>query len=224
MSPPRQIDAATTTAVSGDSLNRPPNLGNSPLLAGTIFLARRLCPQEHANQLAEISMNPQLTLLLAEEHVADLRGAAERARIASGAIHRAPKSRPRNPVARLSALLQRVTSRPTATGHPGSRPHVDRDRPVTIRRSTSADLALIREIAQLDSQGPPRGPSLVAEIDDEIVAAIVIGPGTVIANPFRRTADAVALLRLRTEQLRSPQAPSRRALGRLRARNAAAEA
>jgi hypothetical protein len=135
-----------------------------------------------------------------------------------------PQLRPRNPVARLSTLLQHVTSRPAATARPRSGPQLDRDRPVTIRRATGADLASLREIAQLDSQGPPRGPSLVAEVGNEIVAAIAIDTDTVIANPFKPTANAVALLRLRAEQLASPQTPSRRALGRLRPRNAAAEA
>ena len=95
---------------------------------------------------------------------------------------------------------------------------------MTIRRATSADHASLRAIAHLDSQGPPSGPLLVAEICDEIVAAIAIDTARVIANPFRRTADAVALLRLRAEQLTSRQTPSERGLARLRARNAAAEA
>ena len=222
MSPPRQIGAAAASAVSGDSLNRPLNLGSSPPFAGTIGLTRRLYPQEHANQLAGISMNAQLTLLLVEQHHANLHRAAGRARIASGALHPAPKPRPRRRAARLSARLEGPTSRPAATSRPGNRSDVSH--PVTIRPAKSSDLASIREVAQLDSQRPPSGPLLVAEVGGEIVATLVIGTDVVIANPFRPTADAVALLQLRAEQLRSPQTPSRRALDRLRLRSAAGEA
>lgn len=168
-------------------------------------------------------MNAQLIFLLAKQHEAELHRAAERARIASRQIDRAGEWRPRK-VARLSVRLDNLTGRPAATGRPGGRPHADPDRPVTIRRATSADHASLREIAHLDSQGPPSGPLLVAEIGDEIVAAIAIDTARVIANPFRRTADAVALLRLRAEQLTSTQAPSNRALGRLRPGDAPAEA
>jgi hypothetical protein len=131
-------------------------------------------------------MNPQLTLLHAEQHVAELRRTAERARIAGGAFDRMPTAHVRSPTTSLSAA-------------PGD------NRPVTIRPARSIDLGSVREVALLDSQRPPRGPLLVAAVGDEIVAALVIGTGAVIANPFRRTTDAVALLRLRAEQLSSAQ-------------------
>jgi hypothetical protein len=166
-------------------------------------------------------MNPHLTHLVAEQHAADLRSAADHERIAR--IRGEHESRSRNRIGQFTARLKRLASRPTATYRPAGGSDVDGDRPVTIRYGTSGDLASIREVAQLDSQGPPTGPSLVAEIGNEIVAAFAIDTGTVIANPFTPTADAVALLRLRAEQLTSPLTPSRTALGRLRPRNAAAE-
>jgi hypothetical protein len=131
-------------------------------------------------------MNPQLTLLHAEQHVAELQRAAERAQIAGGAIDRTPKAHLRSPTTSGSAAR-------------------DENPPVTIRRARSADLASIREVALLDSQQRPSGPLLVAAFGDEIVAALVLGTNVVIANPFRRTAGAVALLRLRAEQLTSAE-------------------
>jgi hypothetical protein len=141
-------------------------------------------------------MNSQLTFLAAGQHVADLYRAAERARVASDSEGRTSRSR--------SAVV--------------------RDCPVTIRCATDADLASIRGVALLDNQRPPRGPALVAEVAGEVVAVFAIDSSTVVANPFKPTADAVALLRLRAEQLTAPPAPSRRSLRRLRPRHAAAEA
>jgi len=86
--------------------------------------------------------------------------------------------------------------------------------PVTIRRSTETDLSSIREIAQLDSQRPPGPPFLVAEVDEEMVAAIATEAGVVVANPFRHTAQAVALLRLAAEHLASNRPPARTDLRR----------
>lgn len=168
-------------------------------------------------------MNAQLIFLLAKQHEADLHRAAERARIASRQTDPAGEWRPRK-VARLSVRLDPVAAGPAATARLRARPRVDPDRPVTIRRATSADHASLREIAHLDSQVSPSGPLLAAEICDEIVAAIAIDTARVIANPFRRTADAVALLRLRADQLTSAQTPSNRVRARLSPRNAAAEA
>jgi hypothetical protein len=87
---------------------------------------------------------------------------------------------------------------------------------LTIRRSRQVDRAKIRRVSQLDSQWPPREPLLVAEVDGEIVAALSLATGVVVADPFKRTADLVALLRLRAEQLTLPdrrERPARRRLG-----------
>ena len=78
------------------------------------------------------------------------------------------------------------------------------DHPLTIRMSRPADSGPITRVARLDSQWPPGEPLLVAEVDDEIVAALSLGSGVVVANPFKRTADVVALLHLRAEQLTLP--------------------
>ena len=97
------------------------------------------------------------------------------------------------------------------------------DRPLTIRMSRPADSGPITRVARLDSQWPPGEPLLVAEVDDEIVAALSLGSGVVVANPFKRTADVVALLHLRAEQLTVPGPRERLARRRLGFSRAAPE-
>jgi hypothetical protein len=66
---------------------------------------------------------------------------------------------------------------------------------ITIRPGYADDhLALIR-LAALDSSSIPAEPLLVAEIDGEMSAALSLSDGTAIADPFRPTAELVALLR-----------------------------
>ena len=97
------------------------------------------------------------------------------------------------------------------------------DHPLTIRMSRPADSGPITRVARLDSQWPPGEPLLVAEVDDEIVAALSLGSGVVVANPFKRTADVVALLHLRAEQLTVPGPRERLARRRLGFSRAAPE-
>jgi hypothetical protein len=52
-------------------------------------------------------------------------------------------------------------------------------------------------LAALDCARPPRAPVLVAEIGSEILAAVSMTDGQVVADPFRRTAEIVAIARLR---------------------------
>jgi hypothetical protein len=76
--------------------------------------------------------------------------------------------------------------------------------PVLMRRARVADAARIRELARLDDKRQPAGPFLVAETAGEITAAISLSTGTVVADPFRLTGDAVAMLRLRAAQVGQP--------------------
>jgi len=69
------------------------------------------------------------------------------------------------------------------------------DPTVVIRAARGSDGNTLNNLARLDSQRPLAGEVLVAEQDGALVAAI--GGDRVIADPFRRTADLVALLRLR---------------------------
>src|SRR6266540_75255 len=77
---------------------------------------------------------------------------------------------------------------------------------VTIRRSTSGDQSALARLAALDSTSPPRGPALVAEADSRMLAALPLGSGRPIADPFERTAELVALLELRRLQIESAEA------------------
>jgi hypothetical protein len=94
---------------------------------------------------------------------------------------------------------------------------------VTIRRSRHADLAALRRIAQFDSQHPPNPPFPVTEVGGEIVAALAIETGIIVANAFRHTAQLVALLRLRADQLALTNCSARTGLRRFRIGRAVAD-
>jgi hypothetical protein len=79
---------------------------------------------------------------------------------------------------------------------------------ITVRRSTSADAGSLARLAALDSASPPRGPALVAEADSRMLAALPIGSGRPIADPFEPTAELVALLELRRAQIEAAASTS----------------
>ena len=79
---------------------------------------------------------------------------------------------------------------------------------ITVRRAVSSDRSELDRLAALDSAKPPRGPALVAEADTRMLAAVPLGSGRPIADPFEPTAAVVAVLQLRAEQLEA--APKRR--------------
>ena len=91
-----------------------------------------------------------------------------------------------------------------------------------VRRSTSADTGALARLAALDSASPPRGPALVAEADSRVLAALPLGSGRAIADPFEPTSELVALLELRRVQIESaggaPRARARGLRGLLRGR------
>jgi hypothetical protein len=92
---------------------------------------------------------------------------------------------------------------------------------VTVRRSASGDASALARLASRDSASPPRGPALIAEADSRMLAALPLGSGRAIADPFEPTADLVMLLELRRAQIEAadhaPRRPSR-LRSRLRAR------
>lgn len=96
------------------------------------------------------------------------------------------------------------------------------DSQITIRRMdlTAEDRGALAQLAAVDSRPPLAGPVLGAEVDGELVAAISIDGGELVANPFRRTSELGALLRARVEQLREAR-PRRRRLRRDRPRRRA---
>ena len=72
---------------------------------------------------------------------------------------------------------------------------------VTLRLATADDARRVRTLAQLDSAPAPSGPVLIAEIDGRLLAALPLDGGAPIADPFRRSAGVVQLLRMRAAQL-----------------------
>jgi hypothetical protein len=72
---------------------------------------------------------------------------------------------------------------------------------VSVRPFTEQDIDTVRLLAALDSKQMPTGAVLVAERSGEVIAAIALDGGDVLADPFKPTADVVALLRLRARQL-----------------------
>ena len=73
---------------------------------------------------------------------------------------------------------------------------------ITIRRYdiTDADQTAIDRLAELDSRRLD-GPVLGAEVEGRLLAAISIDTGEVIADPFSRTSELRAMLKLRLAQL-----------------------
>jgi hypothetical protein len=82
--------------------------------------------------------------------------------------------------------------------------------PVTLRHATPDDRGALERLAALDEADIPAGPLLVADVDDRPVAALALGDGAVIADPFVATSDPVALLRLRASQLSAAARAGRR--------------
>jgi hypothetical protein len=74
---------------------------------------------------------------------------------------------------------------------------------ITVRYSVASDLSELARLAALDSASPPRGPALIAEADSRMLAALPLGSGRPIADPFEPTAEIVELLRLRAEQVQA---------------------
>jgi len=80
-----------------------------------------------------------------------------------------------------------------------------------LRLCTVADDAPLERLAMLEGQPAPTGRYVVAEIDGEVVAAISLVTGAVLADPFRRTGQLLPLLALRAAQL-APEARRSRGL------------
>ena len=82
---------------------------------------------------------------------------------------------------------------------------------VTLRLATAEDAGRVRILAQLDSSPAPSGAVLIAEIDGRLLAALPLDGGAPIADPFRRSAGVVQLLRMRAAQIGGRDRSSRRA-------------
>ena len=86
---------------------------------------------------------------------------------------------------------------------------------MTIRRMdvTDADQAALARLAGLDSGRELEGTVLGAEVEGRLLAAISIETGEVIADPFSRTSELRALLKLRTSQMQHRNGSRRRRIG-----------
>jgi hypothetical protein len=76
------------------------------------------------------------------------------------------------------------------------------DEVVTVRLAEAADRAALERLAGRDNNPVPTGEVLLAAVDGEVRAALSLDGATVVADPFRPTAELVELLRLRSAQLR----------------------
>jgi hypothetical protein len=72
---------------------------------------------------------------------------------------------------------------------------------VTIRKLNGQDHESLVRLAQLDSSPTPRGELLGAVVDGRLVAALSLGSGESIANPFVPSEGARSMLELRARQL-----------------------
>jgi hypothetical protein len=66
---------------------------------------------------------------------------------------------------------------------------------VTVRLAGSDDCRALERVAGRDTRPLPPGPWLVAERGGDVLAVLSLKTGTVVADPFRRTAELVELLR-----------------------------
>ena len=82
---------------------------------------------------------------------------------------------------------------------------------LALRVAHADEDPVVRRLAELDDSQPLQGQVLLALVDGEPVAAVSLGDGRVVANPFRPTADTVSVLSLRASQLSRRRARRRRA-------------
>jgi hypothetical protein len=74
---------------------------------------------------------------------------------------------------------------------------------VVIRPAAATDARAIARLAEASERRAPSGPVIVAEVENEVVAALPLDGRYVLADFLRPTGDVVQLLELRSEQLRA---------------------
>ena len=77
--------------------------------------------------------------------------------------------------------------------------------PLRIRQARHDDAAAVLRLAALDSSRVPSGDVLLAEVGDELWAALSVEDGHAVADPLRPSAGAVGVLAERRRQLRRPR-------------------
>jgi len=71
---------------------------------------------------------------------------------------------------------------------------------IVIRAAHREDALALDHLAQLDSSAVPAAPILVAEVNGALRAALSMGDGAFVADPFTPTAELVTLLEVRARQ------------------------
>jgi hypothetical protein len=72
---------------------------------------------------------------------------------------------------------------------------------VTIRWAMPADAPRLEILAALDEADVPPPPLLLGLVGDELWVAASLSSGTIIADPFRHSAEVALLVRERGQQL-----------------------
>jgi hypothetical protein len=75
---------------------------------------------------------------------------------------------------------------------------------VTIRMATEADTRALHRLAASDSTSFDGARTLVAEVGNELWAAVSLEDGAMMADPFRPSAELLFLLAERARQLEAP--------------------
>lgn len=78
---------------------------------------------------------------------------------------------------------------------------------LTLRFAFPDDECALALLAALDSRRVPAPPLLVAESGEELLAALSLADGGLIADPFVPTLAVIALLRARAAQLEAADRP-----------------
>jgi hypothetical protein len=106
----------------------------------------------------------------------------------------------------------RVLKGPTKDPTTGAERAHGGGRRLTIRWATPDDADALAHVARLDSSRPPRGVVLLAEVGDELWAAISLDDGHLVADPFRLSGELAFDLVQRARRL---QRAERGRMGRL---------
>src|SRR3712207_7066886 len=80
---------------------------------------------------------------------------------------------------------------------------------IIVRKANPGDRDQLDRLAALDSGRPIRGAALVAEADARILAALPLGAGRPIADPFEPTAQIIAFLSSAPGSSATPAMPAR---------------
>jgi hypothetical protein len=100
------------------------------------------------------------------------------------------------------AMLEQIIRRRDAVA-------ADGDARLTIRHARPGDGAALERLAVLDTAPVPTGPVLVAEVGDELWAAVSVSDGSAVADPFRPTAELVWVMQERARRERRRPRPWR---------------